>query len=119
MGEARPREEHRSSGRPQGREDIGSLRLRKLRRPIPGCFLSRDLTRDGGLEFGRARAQELGSLGTGANHSREDGDASGEAIKSLAAVHGQARWKCAGKLGDQAPVEAGGARSGLIAEEHR
>ena len=58
-------------------------------------------------------------FGHGSDYSREDGDASGEAIKSLAAVHGQARWKFAGKLGDQAPVEAGGARSGLIAEEHR
>ena len=58
-------------------------------------------------------------FGTGSDYSREDGDASGEAIKSLVAVHGQARWKCAGKLGDQAPVAAGAARSGLVAEEHR
>ena len=42
-------------------------------------------------------------FGHGSDYSREDGDASGEAIKSLAAVHGQGRGKCAGKLGDQAP----------------
>ena len=38
----------------------------------------------------------------------EDGDAPGEAIESFLAVHSQARWKCAGKLGDQAPGHLGG-----------